>query len=168
MDFIKGQRKLKMQVLIPPNGKAADGRKTARPKGATKASNSKDYPLSTNVSSPVQSSSQRRAMRNVGNIVNVSDMHQNGYAKDDFVVSDNEDDEFDATDDEDAFEPIREASKPCRSRQRPLGPPITADRTLDDLNETHLAIVEEFMMIAKDEGQKVRSSPKSRWKGIAN
>lgn len=86
-------------------------------------------------------------------------MHPNEYVRDDFVIRDGEDREPSEMDDEDdAFEPIRVAGKPERSRRRQLGPPITTDEKLDQLNEIHRMIVEDFVHHAKDEGNSVSQS----------
>ena len=91
------------------------------------------------------------------NLEHGRELHSNGYARDDFVVSDDGDRETEETgDDEDAFEPIREFGKPERSRKRPLGPPITTDDKLDRLNETHRIIVDDFVTHAKKECERVR------------
>lgn len=117
-----------------------------------------DYPQSTNVSSPVQALSRRRKLQNI-EFAQDTDVHNNGCVRDDFVLSDGEDGELSETDDEDdAFEPIRVAGKPDRSRKRQLGPPITTDEKLDQLNEIHRMIVEDFVRHAKDEGNNVRWS----------
>ena len=85
-----------------------------------------------------------------------TDLHPNGYIRDDFIISDAEGDDLEETDDdEDAFEPIRVAGKPVRSRKWQLGPPITTDEKLDHLNETHRMIVEDFVHHAKEEGNNV-------------
>lgn len=114
----------------------------------------RDYPLSTNVSSPVQAMSRRRNKRDLDD--QDHDLHANGYARDDFVISDGDVQNTPETDDEDdAFEPIREAGRPVRSRKRQLGPPITIDEKLDRLNETHRMVVEDFVINAKREFAKV-------------
>jgi hypothetical protein len=82
--------------------------------------------------------------------------HKNGYQRDDFVTSSEDEFSRDTDDDEGAFEPIREAGKVQKSRKRSLGPPITMDDKLDQLNETHRMIVEDFLIRGKKECNKVR------------
>ena len=83
-------------------------------------------------------------------------MHRNGYIRDDFVVSDDEGRTFEETDDEVPFEPVREAGKPQELSKRRLGPPITTDEKLARLNDTHRMVVDDFMVHAKKECEKVR------------
>lgn len=72
------------------------------------------------------------------------------------VESDNEEQDFEETDDEDdAFEPVREAGKPAKYRKRELGPPITIDEKLDSLDENHRMVVEDFVHHAKSEMEKI-------------
>ena len=84
------------------------------------------------------------------------DLHDNGYERNDFVVSDGEGQSSAESDDkDDAFEPVREAGKRARSsRKRQLGPPITIDEKLDTLSETHRLVVEDFVHHAKREIEK--------------
>ncbi len=86
------------------------------------------------------------------------ELYSNGYKRDDFVISDNDADpaEESEEDDEDAFEPIRQAGVVKSARQRQLGPPITVDHKLERLNPTHRMVVDEFMVHAKRECEKVR------------
>lgn len=84
------------------------------------------------------------------------ELHRKGYERDDFVVSDKEAEDFgESNDDEDAFEPIREAGFSQKVKKRPLGPPITVDQKLETLNPTHRMVVDEFMVYAKRECEKV-------------
>ena len=112
--------------------------------------------MSTNISSPIQAASRRRVAQHGREDVEPS-LHQNGYLRDNFVVSDGDEERFETTDedDDDAFEPIREAGKPHVSKKRELGPPIATDVRMDRLNPTHKLVVDEFVDRAKDEGDKV-------------
>jgi bloom syndrome protein len=114
-----------------------------------------DYPLSTNVSSPIQARDQRRR-RQAGTGGGGHVLHSNGYEKDGFVTSDGDDGQVEESDEEEAFEPIREAGRPQRIRKRELGPPITTDEKMDRLNEAHRMVVEDFLVRARKECQKVR------------
>ena len=151
-----------MQVRVSPSGKTKGATKKVKGKatGVSGISRSRrDYPQSTNVSSPIQAIAPRRKVQgHDGN--QESTLHRNGYERDNFVVSDleypsvNEGDE----EEEDAFEPIREAGKYQASKKRKLGPPITMDEKMDRLNETHRMVVEDFMINAKKECEKVNES----------
>lgn len=85
------------------------------------------------------------------------ELHSNGYERDDFVISDNDGNfaEESEEDDEDAFEPIREVGVVKSRRKRLLGPPITIDHKLERLNPTHRLVVDGFMVHAKRECEKV-------------
>lgn len=78
-------------------------------------------------------------------------LHRNGYARDNFVISDDEAYQSEGNDQEgdDDFETIREAGKPQRTTRRQLGPPITTDEKLERLNPTHRMVVEDFMVRAR-------------------
>lgn len=126
-----------------------------KPRGTGVVASRRECPQSTNVSSPVQAMSRRRKAI-IENDEEQFALHNNGYERDDFVVSDRDCHKVGESDDEDAFEPIREAGQITRSRKRKLGPPITTDEKLDRLNETHRMVVEDFMIHAKSESSKVR------------
>ena len=113
-DFRSGRRK---------TGNAAQEKKK---RGSEVAAASPSHPTSTNVSSPVQTASRRRITKQ-NRVSPVPMQHSNGYVKDDFIVSD-QDDTFNQSDDEsDDFEPIRAASVSKRSRSKASGLPIIAD-----------------------------------------
>ena len=157
LDFIRGRRKLKIEVRLSPSGKSRSHKQTVKGKGTAVRSFRKDFPQSTNVSSPVQTSSRsRRRSRPKSPFVEQPTSLKHGYERDDFVVSDHDNQETEASDDDDAFEPVREAGKPAQLRQYGLGPPITTDEKIDRLNETHRMVVEDFMISAKKECEKVR------------
>lgn len=126
-------------------------------RGTGVAASRQDFPQSTNVSSPVQAASRRRHARTGMRKLDV-ELHDNGYERDDFVISDNDGnlaEETEDDDDGDAFEPIREAGVVKSARKRQLGPPITVDHKLERLNPTHRMVVDEFMVHAKRECEKV-------------
>ena len=142
-DFTRGVRKLKIQIRVSPNSKIPKIKKPIKNKGTGVAASRHEYPLSTNVSSPIQAASRRRIAQNK------SDMnpHSNGYSRDDFVVSDDEE--------SDGFEPVRKAGKPRITRKRQLGPPITTDQKLEKLNSIHRLVVDDFVGQAKEESARV-------------
>lgn len=122
------------------------------------AASRQEHPLSTNVSSPIQAGSRRRNAENAKRNPNF-DSRSHGYTCDDFVISDAD---FDAINEsgnssDDAFEAVRDARKPGISKKRQIGPPITVDEKLERLNPTHRMVVDDFLVRAKKESEKVRS-----------
>lgn len=154
--FKQGKQQVKLQVRI--NDFTGVGKrkkllaKTKQKKASKKtAVSASDYPLSTNVSSPVQAVTRKNNTR--------GDLHFNGYAKDNFVISDPEDENYmddDGDDDEDdGFEQIRDAGTTRQTRVKQLGPPITTDEKMDSLDELHRDIVEGFVREAKEQQRNV-------------
>lgn len=114
-----------------------------------------DYPLSTNVSSPIQVACRRRIAQYSKSDSSVKS-NSKGYSRDGFVISDNDAtslNEFD--EDSESFEPVREAGKSRSSRKRELGPPIMTDEKIERLNPTHRMVVDDFMCQAKKESESV-------------
>lgn len=151
-DFITGRRKLKIQVRISPNGKSKMSRPASKSKSTGARAARRDYPQSTNVSSPVQAASRRRQVLHEWDDPKTEHvLHRNGYARDNFVVSDDEayNSEVNDEEGEEDFGSIREAGKPQRTTRRRLGPPITTDEKLERLNSTHRMFVEDFMIHAR-------------------
>lgn len=129
--FEAGQRQMKLQVRVSPNAK----RKAAPP--AQKSKTGTAYPQSTMVSSPIQAAHDRRLARS----------HQRTLR------------EEDSSDDSgsDGFEPLRVAGKRPREQTNQLGPPITRDQKMDQLDHLHRAVVEDFEVTAKRFLQDVRT-----------
>ena len=125
-EFERGLRRLELPVRISPSSKSVDKKKKSIGDG---------HPQSTNVSSPIQSADRLHLDRS---------RHMSS-----------EDDYSDDDKDSDGFERIRVAGKPNREKKRKLGPPITGDGKLDNLDPLHLMVVEDFMAYAKEECQKV-------------
>lgn len=151
-DFITGRRKLKIQVRVSPNGKAKASKPASKPKSTGVQAALRDYPQSTNVSSPIQAASRRRqVLREWEDPKTERTLHRNGYARDNFVISDDEayNSEGNDAEGDEGFESIREAGKPKRTTRRQLGPPITTDEKLERLNLTHRMVVEDFMVHAR-------------------
>ncbi|GAB7343602.1 hypothetical protein MBLNU457_1603t1 [Dothideomycetes sp. NU457] len=152
-----GRQRIMMSVKMSPDGKsmAPPAKKPTKADAATKKIRSaarSEYPLSTNVSSPIQRTVKRKA--------NGTNSHANGYEKDGFVLSDPEDDNFvneDSDADSDGFAPIREAGSRRGTNKRPLGQPITVDEKLDALDEIHRDVLENFVQEAKAATQKIMS-----------
>ena len=153
---MSGSRRLKIQVRVSPNGKSKGVARAAKPKVTGVSASRREHPQSTNVSSPIQAAARRRNMQEFEDVED-SAMHRNGYQRDNFVVSDAEDQSFKGSDEDEevAFEPIRKAGKRQTPRKRQLGPPVTTDEKLDRLNETHRMVVDDFVINAKKECEKV-------------
>ncbi|KAK3906942.1 hypothetical protein C8A05DRAFT_11347 [Staphylotrichum tortipilum] len=170
----RGEHRLRLQVrrmdfTVAPTkkrGRAADPNRS--PAGASKTSRNTGPPPSTNVSSPVAAMSRKRKPKSgPRTLVDEEeedddgaasyDLHANGYERDNFVVSDEEEGE-------DAFDPPRPPSRaPTRHRQQTLhetGPPISRDRRLDEaaLDEIHQDIVHAFV----DRAQKIEENLRNR------
>ena len=62
-----------------------------------------------------------------------------------------------STDDEsDGFEPLRVAGRPRNESGREVGPPITVDQKMEQLDHLHRAVAEDFEVTAKRYLQEVR------------
>jgi len=147
---------------VSPKGKEPRTKTTS--KAATKrtgvAAAQREYPLSTNVSSPIQAISRRRVARPAHHDEE-SELHPNGYYRDSFVVPDNDFDDDDYEDEE--FEPVRVAGRASKkAARRGLGPPITVDEKMDSLNSTHRMVVEDFLTHATQECQRILLSKSLR------
>ena len=124
--------------------------KAPKKRGTGVAAAHPDYPASTNVSSPIQAASRRRLKQNKASPT--PDLHRNGYARDNFVVDDEEDSyHHDSDDESDGFASPREKGVSRSSRKRTLGPPIQKVQTLQPIHEM---IVENFVENAKEECRK--------------
>ena len=155
-DFSRGLRKLKIQIRLSPTGKSKAPKKLPKNRDTGVAASHPDYPASTNVSSPVQAASRRR-VRQKSDAQNDRPMHKNGYVKDDFVTSDEGSDALDElnNDSEDGFAPVRGLGGRQRRPKKQLGPPITTDEKIEKLNPIHRMVVEDFLITAKQQSQKV-------------
>ncbi len=154
-DFLKGRRKVKIQIRVSPNGKGKAAKRPTPKRGTGVAASRQDFPQSTNVSSPVQVASRKRIAQ-YRRIDEDPDLHANGYIRDGFVTSDNDRNNLDETeDDSDELGHIREAGRSQSLKKRQLGPPITMDESLERLNKTHRLVVEDFMVQAGEESRKV-------------
>jgi bloom syndrome protein len=137
-DFGSGQHPLKLQIRVSPGGQSSRTRIT-HATGVAAATD--DYPQSTNVPSPVQSARRRQPRQ------------PKQVAKKRPLSDDDDDDDYDESD---GFEPIRIAGSSNRSKQKPVGPPITSDNRLNELDPAHQVIVEDFSIRAKEECDSVR------------
>lgn len=118
-------------------------------------------PFSTNVSSPIQAVSRRR--KDTLFVDDKADddeddededafdpppQYPDGYARDSFIVPDDEDDND--------FVPVRETGQTKQRKGRELGPPITNDNIMDNLSVSHRDLVESFVFNAQDEAKRIQ------------
>lgn len=154
---MSGRRKLELVTKIVSDADAAAAKPKKRAKKATA------LPPSTNVSSPVRGSSKKRKGRSLpldeedeeSDVELSGPLHANGYEKDNFVVSDVEEDSED-----DGFAPMRRP--PPKRRQQTLhelGGPISRDSRFDEanINEVHADIILAFVEEAKQLEENLRN-----------
>lgn len=144
---------MKIQIRVSPKSARVKTTEPVKNRGTGTAVSRPEYPISTNVSSPIQVASRRRVEHQRPK-AKVSS-HPNGYSHDDFVISDN--DCPDSDDESDYFESVREAGKPERSKARKLGPPITIDEKLEGVDPAHRFVIDDFLVRAKKESDDVRT-----------
>ncbi|KZF24361.1 hypothetical protein L228DRAFT_259591 [Xylona heveae TC161] len=151
MDFMTGRRRVKIQVRVSPRKTKESSNSTRTTKKNTGVEASRhEYPQSTNVSSPIQQAASRRKVKQYRyEEKGDAQLHRNGYARDEFVVSDNDPGGAESTDSDDGFEPIRIAGRSRKAPNKELGPPITTDEKLTSLNAMHVLVLEDFMHHAK-------------------
>ena len=148
-DFRTGRKRLKIQVRSLPSSKDKIPKKSLPKKRDTGVAASRpDYPTSTNVSSPVQAASRRKATKTIQSSP-VHESQGNKYVKDGFVTSDDDEYMDEADEDSEGFEPVRRAGVTLAPRKRQLGPPITTDEKMASLNELHKDIVAMFVQEAE-------------------
>jgi bloom syndrome protein len=151
-DFENGRRPVKIQVLASGHGKA---KFTVPPpknhkKGSTtgvKAA-SEDYPASTNVSSPVQPRSRRKAVQR------------------NQIVEPSEDE--DEEDDNMGFAPVREFGVPRVHMKSTFSAAITNDDKMDELNEVHQHVLEDFIEKAKSHLERIIVAKDLRQKPVSD
>ncbi|TID14378.1 family helicase [Venturia nashicola] len=159
--FMQGGRPVQMAVRTSPKKTSASA--LAKPKRKTKTPGAnqtgvaaaRTLPFSTNVSSPIQAVSKRRKNASFMNdeaedeedVFDPLPRYANGYARDSFIVPDDEDDDF---------VPVRETGRVKQKKSRELGPPITHDNVMDKLSESHRELVEMFVFNAHDQAKKIQ------------
>ncbi|KAH9888224.1 hypothetical protein F4778DRAFT_755461 [Xylariomycetidae sp. FL2044] len=165
--FINGRKQLFLTTRIKDGDSQAlapiSRLRTSKSATAATKRSAAQAPPSTNVSSPAQA----KFRKNKGKAAMITDdeesdddysRHSNGYARDGFVVAD--DDDFD-----DDFETMP-ATRTSRQHQRrePVGPPISHDSRLTSstMTEIHRAVVSNFFQEAKVKEEKIRSSKSLR------
>lgn len=145
-------------MCLSPNGKAKPKKKNPSKKATGVAAARSEFPLSTNVSSPVQEYSRRRNRR--GKESAPARVQEEEAASDDDFIDNREIVETD-DDSSDGFALASEKGKSKVRSKRVLGPPITVDERFDALNSIHKMVVDDFVVNAKEEGKRVsRDSPK--------
>ena len=144
-----------MQIRVSPGGKFVNKSKKSkqRDKGAPAAQ--QEYPQSTNVSSPMQAATKRRVTKRT-QVLGTAALQPNRHVRDASGMSDDASSCYRSGDDsEDAFEPTSELLS-LREQKRRLGPPITIDEKLKSLDSTHRMVVDDFMVHAATENERVR------------
>ena len=131
-EFARGQHTVKFLIRVSEE-KPDKAPKKNNSAGARAAGD--EHPESTNVPSPVQSMSRRRLQR--------SQVRNPGIADSD------EDEEFDG------FGPIREAGGSDRRDSHDLGPPITNDEKMGNLDFIQKIVLDYFLEKAKKECSQV-------------
>ena len=147
-DYINGRAQLFLQIRLSPNGKTKSKAKTKTKKNKPGHTGVKaaieEHPASTNVSSPLQARAAPRIRRNV-------------------VESGSEDDE-----DCDDFEPVRKAGVPRPRKVREMGPPITTDEKIAQLNDEHRHILTDFVEKARQSVSKIMAAKSLRRRPVSD
>ncbi|KAI0137023.1 QDE3 protein [Xylariales sp. AK1849] len=149
--YLRNQRKLMLTVQVKGGDSQLSATKSKR-KQATSTKSMKStvqttldsvrLPPSTNISSPpVRRKGKGKAAATVDDDDSEGDevynRHDNGYAKDNFVVAD---DSFD-----DDFEEMNPSISRRKRQQEPVGPPISRDAGLETLGDLHQDIITAFV-----------------------
>ena len=144
-----------MQIRVSPNGKSLNKSKKSkqRDKGASAAR--QEYPQSTNVSSPMQAATKRRVTKKT-QVLGAPALKHSRHVRGASGMSDGDSSCYHPGDDSgDAFEPISDIPL-IREQKRRLGPPITIDEKMKSLDSTHRIVVDDFMVQAATENERVR------------
>lgn len=143
--FLTGRASLQLQCRISPRGKskAKTATKTKKKANTGVAAAADDLPASTNVSSPLQSREAPRLSR-----------------RRQVVESDSEGDSD--------FEPIRQAGRAKATKKRSLGPPITIDEKLANLDDMHRHILDDFVEKARKAVKKIMMNRDLRRNSISD
>ncbi|KAI2619339.1 hypothetical protein GGS26DRAFT_572677 [Hypomontagnella submonticulosa] len=164
--FFNNQRRLFLTTRVKgKDSQAGPSKKQTRisqpATAATKRLASGNIP-STNVSSPVLGKDRKRKGKAVAMMDDEEDSDEgysrfsSGYAKDGFVVADDDSD--------DDFETMAPPRSKSRSQGQLLGPPISRDARMSDaeLNGLHDDIIRSFLDEAKDLEENIRNSKNLR------
>ncbi|CRK19365.1 hypothetical protein BN1708_012615 [Verticillium longisporum] len=164
--YISGRSKLMMSVKVSNKDKESSApkprkrtKKDSADGGDKPMSGQSRLPPSTNVSSPATGKTTRRAKGKNTVLDEESDFeerdantHVNGYERDEFVVSDDDSD--------DGFEP-----RPAARRRKvavPLGPRISQEDRLRELEDWQQDLIENFVRDAKVLEEKLRNQQQLR------
>jgi bloom syndrome protein len=74
----------------------------------------------------------------------------------------------DETDDDDAFEPVRMAGSSRKPTAKELGPPITSDAAMANLNDVHRSLVENFVHEAEPMCKEIMKKKDLRYQPFTN
>ncbi|ORY62198.1 uncharacterized protein BCR38DRAFT_525239 [Pseudomassariella vexata] len=157
--YLSGRKRLELTTQTKSSGGQDGSSSKVKPKTpkstAQKKLDSSRLPPSTNVSSPVRATTKKRKGKAVANYDDEEsdednyDRHDNGYAKDDFVVADDEvDDEFEA------MPPPRRR----RQEQTRIAFPKPQNDELAALDEIHKDIITAFVEEAQKKGEAIKNS----------
>jgi bloom syndrome protein len=158
-EFENGRRPLKIQVLASPRnkskGQASKTKSRKKTQGTGVKAAADDYPASTNVSSPIQPRSRGRLVQRK-------------------LLDDSSEDEYvdhvgnHVTEDEDEDEGDLQVSRRRSKGKSKLGAPITADESVDSLNDIHRHILEDFVETAKKQVERIVIGKGLRQKPISD
>lgn len=146
--YLSGRAAVPMQVRMSPGGKPKM-KAVSKPRKKKNASATgvkavhEDHPASTNVSSPLRARSAPRVRRTV-------------------VESDSDEGELDF------FEPIRKAGIPRKNKKHEMGPPITTDDKIAQLDDGHRHVLEDFVEKARDSVSKIMMSRSLRRRPVSD
>ncbi|TVY15764.1 ATP-dependent DNA helicase hus2/rqh1 [Lachnellula arida] len=142
-DFLSGRRKVTLMVKVSasPTGTEKNAQKQAQKAGGPSIQRgSTAQPPSTIFTSPIPPSSRRKNSKGKNRMPDLSD-----------------DDDFFASDESDAFEPVPSKTTRKVRHALPLGPPITTDDRLKDLPDLHRVSVQQFLEEAKKSEERLRN-----------
>lgn len=150
-EYLYGKASVSIQVRLSPRGKSK-AKPTEKAKKRKKVNASRtgvkgptdEQPASTNVSSPLQSRSAARVRRKV-------------------VGSDSEGEE-----ELDYFEPVRKAGVLRQPKIREMGPPITIDEKIAQLDDGHRLVLQEFVEKAREGVEKIMKSKSLRRRPVSD
>ncbi|SMR63388.1 unnamed protein product [Zymoseptoria tritici ST99CH_3D1] len=154
-EFRPGRTQLLMQISTTPRVAKAAKAATKKGKKAAAGPAPRELPMSTNVSSPIQAASKRKRAA----LPQRGEMHANGYRRDEFVISDPEDGNFEDSDESDGFEPILDSRRPrAKKAARSAGPAITTDEAIERLDDMHRIVLEDFMQNAEKKAKDIMNN----------
>lgn len=154
-DFLGGRKRVHLQVRLSPNRQPRVSRKTPAKRKTRRKAAGADTLASTNVSSPAQIIPKANLSSRKGKqAARTSPTNIDSDAE--FVV--NDDHEPTTCDDSDpAFDDVPHTMRSKAASKSRLGPAITVDEKLNDLNEIHRMVVEQFVDFAKDKRKQVKT-----------